>query len=61
MGNNFFCERTSSGTSGHENKPNGDQLGLTETNQRLNECVSIADNNYIVGSKIKFDVLNKGV
>lgn len=61
MGNHFFCQRTSSGNSGHGNDSNVDQLGLTETNQRLNECVSIADNNYIVGSKITFDVLNKEV
>jgi hypothetical protein len=61
MGNNFFRQGTSSSNSGPENESNIDQIGLTETNQGLNEPVSLEDSNYTVSSKIKFDILNKGV
>jgi hypothetical protein len=61
MGNKFFRQGTSSGNSGAESESNVDQIGLTEANRGLNGQLSHADNNYAVGSKIKFDVLNKGV
>jgi hypothetical protein len=58
VGNNFFREGTLCSNSGPEIECNVDEIGLMETNQGFYETVSLADYNYTVGSKIKFD---KGV